>query len=54
MAIERNDLEERQARLDMMIAELRAAEQRRLVKVGSALWRRTELPAAAPLPLTMN
>ena len=42
MAIERNDLDERQARLDAMIAEFRAAQQRRLVKVGKALWRRTE------------
>jgi len=42
MAIDRNDSEERQARLDKMIEEFRAAQQRRLVKVGIALWNRTE------------
>ena len=42
MAIERNTLEERQARLDAMIAEFRAARQRRLTKQGIALWKRTE------------
>ena len=42
MAIERNTLEEQQARLDVMIAEHRVAEQRRLVKLGIALWNRTE------------
>ena len=31
-----------QARLDGMIAEFRAARQRRLVKQGMALWTRTE------------
>ena len=58
MAIERNDLEERQARLDVMIAEFRAAQQRRLVKVGKALWSRTEqvnrAAADAPLPTTLH
>jgi len=57
MAIEQNNLEERQARLDAMIAEFRAAQQRRLVKVGKALWSRTEQqPEAAvgELPLTLN
>jgi hypothetical protein len=42
MAIDHNDSEERQARLDKMIEEFRAAQQRRLVKVGIALWNRTE------------
>lgn len=32
MAIDRNDIEERQLRLDTMIEEFRAAQQRRLVK----------------------
>ena len=32
MAIDRNDTDERQARLDTMIKEFRAAQQRRLVK----------------------
>jgi hypothetical protein len=57
MAIEQNNLEERQARLDAMIAEFRAAQQRRLVKVGKALWSRTEQQPAAvvgELPLTLN
>jgi len=42
MAIDRNDSDERQARLDAMIAEFRAAQQRRLVKAGKILWNRTE------------
>ena len=42
MAIEQNNTEERQARLEAMMAEFRAAQQRRLVNVGRALWRRTE------------
>ena len=32
MAIDRNDIEERQLRLDTMIEEFRAEQQRRLVK----------------------
>ena len=42
MAIDRNDSEERQARLDWMTEEFRAAQQRRIVKAGIALWNRTE------------
>ena len=42
MAIDRNDTEERQARLDKMIEEFRAVQQRRLVKAGLVLWNRTE------------
>jgi hypothetical protein len=42
MAIDRNDSDERQARLDKMIEEFRAAQQRRLVKTGILLWNRTE------------
>ena len=42
MAIVRNDSEERQARLDAMIEEFRAAQQRRLVKAEMARWNRTE------------
>jgi hypothetical protein len=37
MAIERGDIDERQARLDVIVAEFRAAQQRRLVKQGIAL-----------------
>jgi hypothetical protein len=61
MAIDRNDTEERQVRLDAMIAEFRTAQQRRLVKVGKALSTRSEraesaaalypLPLALPVPL---
>ena len=54
MAIEQNNVEERQARLDAMIAEFRAAQQRRLVKAGKALWHNSERaqrsPAAAVEP----
>ena len=57
MAIEQNNVEERQARLDAMIAEFRAAQQRRLVKAGKALWRNTERaqrsPAAAVEPVVI-
>ena len=42
MAIESNDSEDRQARLDAMIEEFRAAQQRRLVKAELALWNRIE------------
>ena len=42
MAIDSNDNEERQAHLDAMIEEFRAAQQRRFVKVGMARWTRTE------------
>ena len=42
MAIDRHDTDERQAQLDEMIDRFRAAEQRRLVKQGIALWNRTE------------
>jgi hypothetical protein len=46
MAIDRNDREERQARIDALIAQFRAAQQRRLVKRGIVLWKRAE--AARP------
>ena len=42
MAIDRNDLEERQIRLDAMIERFRAERQRRLVEIGKALWNRSE------------
>jgi hypothetical protein len=55
MAIDRNDSEGRQARLDKMIEEFRAAQQRRLVKAGIVLWNRTEaaqqaMACVAPAP----
>ena len=42
MAIDRNDSDERQARLDAMIEEFRAAQQRRGAKGDNALRNRTE------------
>ena len=42
MAIDRNDSGERQARLDAMIEEFRAAQQRRLVKAEMARWNRIQ------------
>ena len=42
MAIDRDDSDERQARIDAMLEEFRAAQQRRLVKRGIALWNRAE------------
>ena len=42
MAIDRNDRDERQARIDALIAQFRAAQERRLVKRGIALWKRAE------------
>jgi len=42
MVIDRHDADDRQARIDKMIAEFRAARQRRQVKQGAALWNRTE------------
>lgn len=47
MAIERDDIEERQARIDVMVAEFHAARQRRLVKQGMVLWNRTKAHARA-------
>lgn len=43
MAIERNDIEERQARLDKMVTEFRASEQRRQERHGMALWNGVEV-----------
>jgi hypothetical protein len=42
VAIDRSDSDERQARLDAVIEEVRAARQRRLVKAELALRNRTE------------
>jgi hypothetical protein len=50
MAIDRNDADERQARLDAMTEEFRAARQQRLVKQGIALWRCAETAQAMALP----
>jgi hypothetical protein len=48
MAIQRDATEERQARLDTLIEQLRAAEKRQLLKRGIALWTRTEADEASP------
>ena len=42
MAIDPKNDDQRQARIDAMIEEFRAAQQRRLVKRGIALWNRAE------------
>lgn len=42
MAIERDDADERQARIDTMIGEFRAAQQRRLLQQSIAMWKRAE------------
>lgn len=48
-------IDERQAKIDALTAEFRAAQQRRQVKLGMALWNRAEaelrdavLPAEPP------
>ena len=38
----RDEVEERQARLEWMMANHQAAQRRRLVECGMKLWRRTE------------
>jgi len=55
MNSDRNDSEERQARLDAMVEEFEAARRRRLVKIGIALWNHTEarqqaMASVAPAP----
>ena len=54
MAIDRNDTDERQARLDAMIKEFRAAQQRRLDKRESLMNRgggvQRAVAASAPAP----
>jgi hypothetical protein len=48
---ERTRGDERRARIEAMIAEYREAERRRIVKLGIALWNRTEAARRAkPLP----
>ena len=42
MAIQQDATEGRQARLDALIDELRAAEKRQLLKRGILLWNRAE------------
>ena len=42
MAIQRDATDKRQARLDALIEELRAAEKRQLLERGILLWTRAE------------
>lgn len=42
LAIDSHPTDDRQSRYDAMIEEFRAAQKRRLVKQGMALWNRTE------------
>ena len=42
MAIDRSNIDERQARIEVMLEEFRAAQQRQLVKRGIAMWERAE------------
>ena len=43
MAIQRDDKDERDIRIDMLTEHFRAAEKRALLKRGIELWTRTEL-----------
>lgn len=59
MAVDRNDVDEQQARLDRIIADFRAVRQRLRVKQGIALWNRTEealggVAQAEPPPRKLN
>ena len=42
MAIQRDDTDEQQARLELIIEQFQAAEKRSLLKRGIALWTRAE------------
>ena len=53
MANQRDVTDERQARLDALIKQLRAEEKRQLQKRGIALWTRTEAEHAAALGVTL-
>ena len=46
MAIHRDNTEERQARLEMLIDRYRDSQKRRAIKRATALWKRTEMDAA--------
>ncbi len=50
IAIQRDATEERQARLDALIEELRAAEKRQLLKRGILLWQEGIAQHDATLP----
>ena len=55
MVNERHPTDEREARIDKMMDEFRTARERRLAKLGIALWNRAEMEQRliafeAPLP----
>jgi hypothetical protein len=55
MAIQRNDKDEREARMDILIERFQEAERRDLLKRGIGLWTQTEAQSGilfphAPLP----
>ena len=55
MTIDRNDPDERQARLDAMLQEFRAAQQRRLIKLEIARWsKRAAAQQAMLLPAVLS
>lgn len=53
MAIQRNEKDEREKRLDILTEQFRAAEKRALLKRGIELWTRTEIGTIdqAPRPV---
>jgi hypothetical protein len=57
MAIQRDDDDERETRLNTMIEQIRTAEQHALLKRGIALWTQTEMQSGIPFlhaPLPPN
>ncbi len=57
MAIQRNDNDERETRLDILIERFQDAEKRALLKRGIALWTQTEMQSGIPflhVPLPPN
>ena len=57
MAIQRDDDDERETRLNTMLEQIRTAEQRALLKRGITLWTQTEMQSGIPFlhaPLPPN
>ena len=54
MTIDSNDPEDRQARLDAMLEEFRAAQRRRQIKLGIALWSKRAAAEQALLPPVLS
>ena len=54
MAIQRDDKDEQETRLNTMIEQIRTAEQRALLKRGITLWTRAERqPGIVPFDTTL-